>query len=136
MGQFFYLLLIYPLYQIIEFCYTLSDGIVKNPGMAIIGVSLSVSFLCLPLYVIAERWQETERQTQAKLKPGIDRIKAVFKGDEQYMILSTFYRQNHYHPMMALRSSISLLIQIPFFIAAYQFLSHLEALNGRGFFFI
>ena len=136
MGNFFYLLLIYPLYQIIEFCYTLSDGIVKDPGTAIIGVSLAVSFLCLPLYVIAERWQETERQTQAKLKPGIDRIKAVFKGDEQYMILSTFYRQNHYHPMMALRSSISLLIQIPFFIAAYQFLSHLEALQGRSFFFI
>lgn len=136
MGQFFYLLIIYPLYQIIEFCYTLSDGIVKNPGLAIVGVSLAVSFLCLPLYVIAEGWQETERQTQAKLKPGIDRIKRAFKGDEQYMILSTFYRQNHYHPMMALRSSISLLIQIPFFIAAYQFLSHLEALNGRSFFFI
>ena len=136
MGNFFYLLLIYPLYQIIEFCYTLSDGIVKNPGMAIIGVSLAVSFLCLPLYVIAERWQETERQTQAKLKPGIDRIKKAFKGDEQYMILSTYYRQNHYHPMMALRSSISLLIQIPFFIAAYQFLSHLEALDGRSFLFI
>ena len=136
MGNFFYLLIIYPLYQIIEFCYTLSDGIVKNPGLAIAGVSLAVSFLCLPLYVIAEGWQEKERQTQAKLKPGIDRIKRAFKGDEQYMILSTFYRQNHYHPMMALRSSISLLIQIPFFIAAYQFLSHLEALNGRSFFFI
>ncbi len=136
MGQFIYLLIIYPLYQIIEFCYTLSDGIVKNPGLAIVGVSLAVSFLCLPLYVIAERWQEKERQTQAKLKPGIDRIKAVFEGDEQYMILTTFYRQNHYHPMMALRSSLSLLIQIPFFIAAYQFLSKLEALNGRSFFFI
>lgn len=136
MTNFLYLLIIYPLYQIIEFCYTLSDGIVKNPGLAIIGVSLAVSFLCLPLYVIAERWQEKERQTQAKLKPGIDRIKAVFKGDEQYMILTTFYRQNHYHPMMALRSSISLLIQIPFFIAAYQFLSQLEALKGTSFFFI
>ena len=136
MFNFLYLLIIYPLYQIIEFCYTLSDGIVKNPGLAIVGVSLAVSFLCLPLYVIAERWQETERQTQNKLKPGIDRIKKAFKGDEQYMILSTFYHQNHYHPMMALRSSISLLIQIPFFIAAYQFLSHLEALQGRSFFFI
>ena len=136
MGNFLYLILIYPLYQIVELCYTLSDGIVKNPGLAIIGVSLAVSFLCLPLYVIAERWQEVERQTQKKLKPGIDRIKAVFKGDEQYMILSTFYRQNHYHPMMALRSSISLLIQIPFFMAAYQFLSNLEALQGHSFLFI
>ena len=136
MVQILYLLIIYPLYQIIEFCYTLSEGILRSPGLAIAGVSLAVSFLCLPLYVIAERWQETERQTQARLKPGIDRIKKAFKGDEQYMILSTFYRQNHYHPMMALRSSISLLIQIPFFIAAYQFLSKLPALQGRSFFFI
>ena len=53
MGQFLYLLLIYPLYQIIEFCYTLSDGIVKNPGLAIVGVSLAVSFLCLPLFPLS-----------------------------------------------------------------------------------
>ena len=52
------------------------------------------------------------------------------------MILTTFYRQNHYHPLMALRSSFSLLIQIPFFIAAYTFLSHLEPLRGYRFLFI
>lgn len=136
MLNFLYLLIIYPLYQIIEFFYTLCDGIVKNSGLAVIGVSLAVSFLCLPLYVIAEKWQELERQTEKKLKPSVDRIKAVFKGDEQYMILSTYYRQHNYHPAMALRSSLSLLIQIPFFIAAYKFLSQLESLKGYSFLFI
>lgn len=136
MLNFLYSIIIYPLYQIVEVFYTLSYGIVKNPGLAVIGVSLTVSFLCLPLYVIAEKWQELERQTELKLKPGVDRIKAVFKGDEQYMILSTYYRQNHYHPAMGLRSSLSLLIQIPFFIAAYRFLSHLDALKGFSFLFI
>jgi hypothetical protein len=49
------------------------------------------------------------------------------------MILATYYRQNHYHPVYAMRSTFGLLIQIPFFIAAYSYLSHLELLNGSSF---
>lgn len=127
-------LIIYPLKFIIEFSFSLFHQVFKNPLISIFGVSLAVSIMCLPLYIIAERWQEIERQTQEKLKPGIDRIKKFFKGDEQYMILNTYYRQNNYHPLMALRSSFSLLIQIPFFMAAYSYLSHLSLLEEASFF--
>ncbi|MCR5766168.1 MAG: YidC/Oxa1 family membrane protein insertase, partial [Treponema sp.] len=136
MLDFLYSIIIYPLYQLVELIYFVGWKVFKNSGYALFIVSFGVSFLCLPLYIIAEQWQEKERQIQAKLKPGIDRIKKAFKGDEQYMILTTFYRQNNYHPMMALRSSISLAIQIPFFIAAYKFLSNLEELRGFSFLFI
>lgn len=136
MLDIFYNIIIYPLIQIIEVVYLVVWKLFKNSGYAVLGVSVAVTFLCLPLYIIAESWQEKERQIQKKLKPGIDRIKAVFKGDEQYMILSTFYKQNHYHPMMALRSSFGLLIQIPFFMAAYTYLSNLEELRGFSFWFI
>lgn len=136
MGSLLYNLIIYPLYEIIEVVYLVVYKLFKNSGYAVIGVSVAVTFLCLPLYVIAEKWQQIERDKQKEMKPGIDRIKAVFKGDEQYMILSTFYKQNHYHPLMALRSSISLLIQIPFFMAAYSYLSNLEELRGFEFYFI
>lgn len=136
MLNFLYTIIIYPLVQIIEIAYLVVWKVFKNSGFAVIGVSVAVTLLCLPLYIIAERWQEKERETQKKLKPGVDRIKKAFKGDEQYMILSTFYKQNHYHPLMALRSSISLLIQIPFFIAAYTYLSNLEELQGFRFYFI
>jgi YidC/Oxa1 family membrane protein insertase len=90
----------------------------------------------MPLYFIAEKWQKTERDLQKKFKPKVEKIKSVFKGDEQYMILSAFYRQNHWHPVYSLRSSFGLLIQIPFFIAAYSFLSHLDLLKGTSFLFI
>ena len=136
MLSFLYSLIIYPITQIIEFSYRLFMRVVDKPGIAIIGVSITVTLLCLPLYAIAEKWQETERETKKKLQPKVDKIKAVFKGDEQYMILSTYYKQNHYHPIFALRSSLSLLIQIPFFIAAYIFLSNLQALQGQSFLFI
>lgn len=136
MLTFLHTVIIYPLIQIIEFSFQLFDGVFKSTGVAVIGVSVAVSLLCLPLYVVAEHWQEVQRATEKKLDPSIKRIKSVFKGDEQYMILSAFYKENHYHPLMALRSSFGLLIQIPFFIAAYSFLSNLPALKGYSFFFI
>ena len=136
LANILYTIILYPLVQLIEISFKLFDKLFSNTGIAILGVSLTVTLLCLPLYIVAEKWQQVERDTQAKLKPGIDRIKETFKGDEQYMILSTFYRQNHYHPMMALRSSFGLLIQIPFFMAAYSCLSSMDALQGQSFMFI
>ncbi len=128
--------LIYPLKQIIEFSFSLFFHVFKNPGAAILGVSLAVTIMCLPLYIVAEKWTDLERDIQKQMEPGVKRIKKFFKGDEQYMILTTFYRQNHYHPLMALRSSFSLLIQIPFFLAAYSYLSHLSLLQGKSFFIL
>lgn len=133
---YIYAIIIRPLVQILEFFYSVFYKVTSNAGLSVIGLSFVVTLFTLPLYMVAESWQETERKIQEKLKPGVDRIKAVFKGDEQYMILSTYYKQNHYHPLMALRSSFSLLIQIPFFMAAYSFLSNLEALKGVSFLFI
>lgn len=131
-----YQIFITPLVQLTEFFYSLFFEVTGNQGIAVIGLSFVVTIFTLPLYMVAEQWQETERNIQKKLKPGVERIKSTFKGDEQYMVLSIFYKENHYHPIYALRSSFSLLIQIPFFIAAYNFLSNLEPLKNYSFLFI
>ena len=49
------------------------------------------------------------------------------------MILQTYYRQHNYKPIYALRSSVSLLLQIPFFKAAYSFLSNVQAFKNASF---
>jgi len=136
MLNILYTIIIYPLVQIIEVIYRTGEKLFENTGLAIICVSLAVTFLCLPLYVVAEKWQQLERRIARALKPKIDKIKAVFSGDERYMIISTYYRQNDYHPLYTLRGSLGILIQVPFFIAAYSFLSHLDALKNTSFFFI
>jgi len=136
MLNILFTIIIYPLVQIIEIIYRTGRKIFENTGLAIICVSLAVTFLCLPLYIVAEKWQHIERGITKRLKPKIDIIKAVFSGDTRYMILSTYYRQNHYHPLYALRNSFGILIQVPFFIAAYTFLSHLDALKDASFLFI
>ena len=97
-------IIIAPIIQILEFFFTLFFEITNNHGLAVIGLSIVVTLCTLPLYMVAEQWQEKEREIQENLKPGTKRIKKFFKGDEQYMILTTFYKQNHYHPLMALRS--------------------------------
>jgi len=134
--NYLYAIIIFPIEQIIDVVYTLIYKVFDIPGISVIGVSFAVTFLSLPLYIIAEKWQEAERRIVNKLKPKVDKIKQVFKGDEQYMILSAYYRQNNYHPIYSLRNSLNILIQIPFFIAAYHFLSNFSELNGASFMFL
>ena len=133
MAEILFTIIIYPIIQILEISFTLSQKLFKETGISVILIGVVISTLCLPLYTVAEKWQQIERAVSLKLKPKVDKIKKAFKGDEQYMILKTYYRQNHYHPIYTLRSSFGLLIQIPFFIAAYYYLSHLELLKGVSF---
>jgi YidC/Oxa1 family membrane protein insertase len=137
MINFLYNVIIGPIELILEIPFGfLISAVRNNYGFAILGISVLVSLCCLPLYAKAEGLQEKERAIQKKLAKKAASIRKCFKGDERYMILSMYYRENHYHPIMALRSSMSLLIQIPFFIAAYHFLSHFQALRGEPFLFI
>lgn len=136
MGSVFFSLVIYPLTQIIELVFSFCQKLFDNTGFAILGVSFAVSLLTLPLYIVAEHWQQVERDKQKAMKSEVDKIKAVFKGNEQYMILTTYYRQQHYHPIMSLRSAFGLLIQIPFFTAAFTCLSNMSALHGHSLLFI
>ncbi len=123
-GSALYTMIIGPLKLLFEVVYSLAYYVTHSSGLSIIALSMVMNVLLLPLYKRADAVQEEENQIQKRLKPVVDHIKKSFKGDEQYMILNTYYRQNHYKPIYALRSSISLLLQIPFFIAAYDFLSN------------
>jgi len=129
-------IIIYPIILLLEFSFSLSLKLFNEAGISVLFIGIVISVLCLPLYIVAEKWQQTERNITGKMKEKSDKIKKAFKGDERYMILSAYYRQNKYHPIYALRSSFGLLIQIPFFIAAYYYISHLEILKGVNFYFI
>jgi YidC/Oxa1 family membrane protein insertase len=138
MLDFLFTIIIYPIQLMLECIYVmLSTSIFKeNIALSLSILSLFVNLLCLPLYTKAEQLQQDERAIQQKMAKRIASIKKHFKGDEQYMILSMYYRENKYHPVMALRGSLSLLLQVPFFMAAYSFLSHLETLHNKPLFFI
>ena len=129
----FFDLFIRPLELFFEVVFTIANRIVGNPGFAIIILSLAVNFLVLPLYKRADEVQKEERDLEASLADGIAHIKKTFKGDERMMMLQTYYAQNNYSPLYVLKGSVSLLLQIPFFMAAYRFLSNLKLLRGVSF---
>lgn len=133
LGEIFYSLLFKPLQLIFEVIYVFAYDVIGNPGLAIIVLSIVMNFLVLPLYIRADAIQEEERKIEAKMRKGVTHIKKTFRGDEKMMMLQTYYRQNGYKPTYVLRSAVSLLLEIPFFIAAYRFLSGLELLKGVPF---
>jgi membrane protein insertase Oxa1/YidC/SpoIIIJ len=130
-----YTMLIEPLIQLIEIIFMIFSRML-NKGMAVVAVSVAISLLTHPFSMMAEKWRQIERNTEARLARKIRTIKSVFSGDERHLLITAYYRQNHYHPVYGLRNSIGLFIQIPFFMAAYICLSNLQALKGESFLFI
>ena len=128
-----YTLIISPLQLLFEVVFTIANRIIGNEGITIIFLSLAVNLLVLPLYKRADELQAEERDIQAKMASRIKQIKSTFKGDERFFMLQEYYRLNHYKPVYALKSSFSLLLQIPFFIAAYNLLSGMQCLQGMEF---
>ena len=122
-----------PLETVFEIIFSILNKNIRSAGVSVIFLSLAFSLLVLPLYRRADRIQEETRIKEEKLKPVIDHIKKVFKGDERFMMLQTYYRQNDYSPLSVVKSTVSLLLQIPFFLAAYRMLSNNMYLTGAAF---
>ena len=131
-GDVLYTLIIKPLELIFELIFAASYDIIPNPAVNIVIVSLAINLLVLPLYRRADIIQAEAKAKENAIRPMVEHIKKHFKGDEKVMMLQTYYDQKNYHPLSSMKSIISLLLQIPFFIAAYQFLSHLTLLSGHS----
>ncbi|WP_034449815.1 YidC/Oxa1 family membrane protein insertase [Butyrivibrio sp. AE2032] len=131
-----YTLIISPLELLFEVIYTVANRLIGNAGLSIIFLSLAVNFLVLPLYKRADELQTEERDIQNEMAFMVKHIKRTFSGDERFLMLQEYYRINNYKPIYALKSSVSLLLQIPFFIAAYNLLSGMQSLQGMQFGFI
>ena len=133
MLSLLYDIFISPLMVGMNFVLVNAYSVLHSYGLAIVVLSLVVNTVLLPLYHMADKWQQEEREKQNKMADKVAEIKQAFQGQERFMMLKTLYRQNHYHPIMAVRNSVGFLIQVPFFFAAYQLLSHFPALNGQSF---
>ena len=132
-----YNITIYPIEFIIEIVFYLFNNVFKSGyATSLFFLSLIINFISLPLYNIAESWKAKERAIQEKMKPMIDNIKAVYKGDQIYLLIRTCQRINGYKTIYAFRGTLGLLIQIPFFLAAYNFIHNLSGLQLGSFLFI
>jgi len=126
----------FPFIYIIEQIFLLSYQLTGNYGTAVILLSFAISLLLLPVFIFIERAKKKDDAVKLKIKPLIDEIKRVYKGQERYYYIRTINRQHKYSSARALIPILTLLLQIPFFIAAYQYLEGFEPLKGTSFLFI
>ena len=131
-----YNILITPVYYLVELVFFIMYRVFSNVGLAIVGVSLTVNVLCFPLYKRADAVQEAERDKQKRMKPWLDHIRNNFAGDERFMMTQTYYREQKYTALSALKGTMTLVLQIPFLLAAYRYLSELVLLQGTSFLFL
>ncbi|MBO5253349.1 MAG: hypothetical protein J6C51_05345, partial [Clostridia bacterium] len=76
-----------PLKLVFELIFSVVNGAVNNPGLAIIALSLCMNTLLMPLYKRADAVQIEARDKEAEMKPVSDHIKKTFSGDERMMLL-------------------------------------------------
>ncbi len=136
LGKIIYNVLITPVYYLVELAFFVMFRVFSNVGLAIVGVSLTVNVLCFPLYKRADAVQEMERDKQKRMKPWLDHIRNNFTGDERFMMTQTYYKEQRYTALSALKGMVTLLLQIPFLLAAYRYLSELVLLQGASFLFL
>jgi len=134
--ELLYQVFIAPIEYIFNTVFILAHALCGNYGVSIILLSIVFNLLVLPIYLLADSLQEQDKQIREKLKCRIDRIKAHYKGNERHFYIKTIYRQNNYHPARAIKASLGLFIQVPFFIAAYQTLKHADQLQQVPWWFL
>lgn len=133
LGTIIFNLIIAPLEYLFELVFAVAYRFFDNPIIILVALSIVVNLFALPLYKRADAIQEEENAKQAKMAHWVNHIKKTFKGDERYMMLTAYYRTQNYKTLHSLRGSFSILLQIPFFIAAYHFLSNLDLLKTMSF---
>jgi YidC/Oxa1 family membrane protein insertase len=97
--------------------------LIGHPGLAIIALAASVKILLLPLTMVAERLQDQVNATQGRLQPGIDAIKAAYRGEERTRRTIALYREQGVHTLYTLKSLAGFAIQLPMFVAVFDMLA-------------
>jgi len=128
--------LLYPFVVLIQTVFNYSYNICGNYGIALILLSLFITVITAPLYYLAERWKNKEKVVQKKMHKDIKSINENYEGQKRFYLTKAARRIYDYKWWYTFRTSFGLIIQIPFFFAAYEVLSNYSGYNGVSFLFI
>ena len=108
-------------------------ALVPNWAVAIMLMSLVIQALMQPLNRIAERLQQSVRDTETRISPRLHAIKKAYKGAEQAEKILALYKEEKVHPLYSLKSLAGVMVIIPVFIGAFNMLSENIWLAGASF---
>lgn len=119
-------MLIQPIFFLIETLFYRIYNFSGNIILAVISVSVAVVGLCLPFTVASEKIIKKNEKIKQQINSKLKSIKKNFKGDEKFLLIRELYKKHNYSPVSEIKSLLGILIQIPFFIAAFLFFSNLN----------
>jgi len=121
-----------PLILLLKYLYLGIYQLTQSPGLSLIGLSLVTTVLVIFLNRLLATFVKREQQIQAILEPQIAAIKDQFQGQERHLKLQALYKRYAYHPLLALRSSLPLFLQIPFLLSAFYMIGELSLFKGKA----
>ncbi len=121
-----------PLILLFKYLFLSIYQLTQNPGLSLIGLSLVTSVIVIFLNRLLATFVKREQQIQAILEPQIAAIKDQFQGQERHLKLQALYKRYAYHPLLALRCSLPLFLQIPFLLSAFYMIGELSLFKGKA----
>ncbi|PKP08791.1 MAG: hypothetical protein CVU09_14670, partial [Bacteroidetes bacterium HGW-Bacteroidetes-4] len=85
----FFDFVLYPFLFLIETIFRFSFHLTQNYGWAIVLLSLAISLLLLPVFILIEKAKKHDDAVKRRMQPQVDEIKRVYKGQERYYYLKT-----------------------------------------------
>ncbi len=134
--SFLYNITIYPIELALKALFEFLIYVSGNYGFSLIALSFLITIFCIPLRRLAANLHQREKQVHEIMAPQMAQIKANKKGRERQEAINRLYRRYSYHPLLALRSSFGILIQVPFLMAAYYMVRNFAPLAGQSFWVI
>ncbi len=132
-GYALYRMIIGPIELLLNMFFSFSFGLTESVWCAILLLSLAVNLFTLPLYAMADKKQQDERAREKRMSPWLIHIRNHFYGDERIMVQQAYMRECGKGAFSAINGMLPLFLEIPFFIAAFRFLSGLSLLEGASF---
>jgi len=120
-----------PLIEALRFLYLTLFQITGNHGWSLIGLSLVITIFVTILSRLLSTYEKRDKQIQSILEPQIKAINGKYKGQDRHIRIKALYRRYSYYPLLALRSSIPLFLQLPFLLSAYYMIGALGIIEGK-----
>ncbi|MCR5251217.1 MAG: YidC/Oxa1 family membrane protein insertase [Lachnospiraceae bacterium] len=125
--------LLTPIEYLMDVLFRRSLMATRSPQAALLVLSIAVSLFTLPLYLRADAMQEAQRKKEADMEGWLTHIRRTFRGDERALITQYYYGIKKFSPAQGLGKLLPLLLQIPFFMAAYRYLGEAAPVKDPWF---
>lgn len=116
-----------------EFFLSVSVKSGVSPFLAVVGLSVVVNLLLSPVQRSISSIQGRVWALSDRVRERSAHIRRTFSGAERQMVLSAYYREVGYSPISSALLALPTLVQIPFFIAAYEAVTRSEMFHDESF---